>query len=288
MWLLAAALSVLIGLTVGFLGGGGSILTLPMLVYLLRLEPAPAIATSLLLVSVTSTVGLAVHARPVPAGDPATPRRSTVQWTLGLIFGAAGMAGASVGGQLAAFIPPAWLLSSFALVMLATALAMLLRRERDPAAPAQAAPPRPSLARLLPIGLGVGLLSGLVGAGGGFLIVPALTLLGGLPMREAIATSLLVLALQSGAGFVSHLLHTAIDWHLALLVTSSATAGSLIGARLSRGVRPARLRRAFALLVLAMALVMLIKQLRAHGPIGGPTQKPAHAAQLSSEIPPTR
>lgn len=278
MWLLAAALSVLIGLTVGFLGGGGSILTLPMLVYLLRIEPAPAIATSLLLVFVTSAVGLVVHARPVPAGDGATPPRSTVQWTLGLSFGAAGMAGASLGGQLAAFIPPGWLLNAFALVMLATALAMLLRRERDPAAPAPEASARPSLVRLLPTGLGVGLISGLVGAGGGFLIVPALTLLGGLPMREAIATSLLVLALQSGAGFVSHLLHTAIDWRLALLVTSSATAGSLIGARLSRGVRPARLRRAFALLVLAMALVMLIKQLRAHGTTG-PAPKPAQAAQ---------
>lgn len=280
MWLLAAALSVLIGLTVGFLGGGGSILTLPMLVYLLRIEPAPAIATSLLLVFVTSAVGLAVHARPVPAGDPGTPPRSTVQWTLGLSFGAAGMAGASLGGQLAAFIPPGWLLNAFALVMLATALAMLLRRERDPAAPAPAASARLSLARLLPIGLGVGLISGLVGAGGGFLIVPALTLLGGLPMREAIATSLLVLALQSGAGFVSHLLHTAIDWRLALLVTSSATAGSLIGARLSRGVCPARLRRAFALLVLAMALVMVIKQLRAHGATGTSAPKPAHAAQF--------
>lgn len=292
MWLLAAALSVVIGLTVGFLGGGGSILTLPMLVYLLRIEPAPAIATSLLLVFVTSAVGLAVHARPIVAGDPsgdkATPPRSTVQWTLGLIFGAAGMAGASIGGQLAAFIPPAWLLNAFALVMLATALAMLLRRERE--APAHAQAPsgsqRPSLARLLPIGLGVGLISGLVGAGGGFLIVPALTLLGGLPMREAIATSLLVLALQSGAGFVSHLLHTAIDWRLALLVTSSATAGSLLGARLSRGVRPARLRRAFALLVLAMALVMLVKQLRAEDPkpaAHGRAPGQAHAAQLPSQ-----
>lgn len=265
MWLLAAALSVLIGLTVGLLGGGGSILTLPMLVYLLRVEAAPAIATSLLLVFVTSGVGLTVHARPLSSRDAATPTLSTVRWSLGLSFGAAGMVGASVGGQLAAFIPPAWLLSAFALVILATALAMLLRRAREPEAQAHAASSRPALNRLLPIGLGVGLISGLVGAGGGFLIVPALNLLGGLPMREAIATSLLVLALQSGAGFVSHLLHTAIDWHLALLVTSSATAGSLIGARLSRSVRPARLRRVFAFLVLAMALGMLVKQLQAHG-----------------------
>jgi hypothetical protein len=248
MWLIAALLSIAVGLIVGLLGGGGSILTVPMLVYVLKVEAEQAVATSLLLVFATSAVGVAAHAG---AGS--------VRWPAGLAFGLSGMAGAAAGGQLARWVPGFWLLLLFALVMLATAAGMLLRRE-------QAAPPVPPplrIGRVLPIGVGVGLVSGLVGAGGGFLIVPALTLLAGLTMREAIGTSLLVLALQSGAGFVSHLSHTPIEWRLALLVTSTATAGSLLGARLSRRIHPARLRRGFAVLVLAMGVFMLGKQLMA-------------------------
>lgn len=251
MWSLAALLSLGVGLVVGLLGGGGSILTLPMLVYLLRVEPAPAIATSLLLVCTTSAFAVAAHA---------STGKGCVRWQVGVLFGILGMGGAAVGGQLNRFVPGPWLLLLFSLVMVAAGGAMLLRREpRCESDEAPAAPIR--LARIVPIGFGVGVLSGLVGAGGGFLIVPALTLLAGLAMRQAIGTSLLVLALQSGAGFISHLSHTPIDWPLALLVTGTATAGSVLGARVSRRVHPARLRRGFAILVLAMGLLMLGKQL---------------------------
>lgn len=263
MWLLAALLSIAVGLIVGLLGGGGSILTVPMLVYVLRVGPEQAVATSLLLVFATSAVGVAAH-----AGG------SSVRFRIGLAFGLSGMVGAAAGGQLARFIPGFWLLVLFALVMVATAVGMLLRRE----SPGPSTPVSLPLMRVVPIGVGVGLISGLVGAGGGFLIVPALTLLAGLSMREAIGTSLLVLALQSGAGFVSHLVHTPIAWPLALLVTSTATVGSLIGARLSRRIHPARLRRGFAVLVLAMGLFMLGKQLtalRQPAPIPPPAAAPA-------------
>lgn len=239
--LLAGVLSLLIGVVLGLLGGGGAILTLPILVYVLRVEPKTAIAMSLFVVGATSTAGSVVHAR---AGR--------VRGKLGAIFGAAAMAGAFGGGRLARFVPATVLLVGFALVMLVTALAMLRRTSR-------AAEPRPlALGRLLLLGAVVGFVSGLVGAGGGFLIVPALTLLGGLRMREAVGTSLFVIALQSFAGLAGHVGHVTVDWPLATVIAAAAVVGAVAGAHLGRRVSPDALRRSFAWLVLAMGFVMLI------------------------------
>jgi hypothetical protein len=166
MTALAIALAVLVGLTLGMLGGGGSILTVPLLVYVAGLDAKAAIATSLLVVGVTSAVGAVSHAR---AGR--------VQWRTGLIFGAAGMVGAYTGGRVAHYIPGEILLLAFAAMMIATSVAMLRGRREVEAAKVHHQLP---VARVLLDGVVVGLVTGLVGAGGGFLVVPALALLGGL------------------------------------------------------------------------------------------------------------
>lgn len=245
MMILAAALSLVIGVVLGMLGGGGAILTLPMLVYAVHVEPKSAIATSLFVVGATSIVGMIVHAR---AG--------TVRWKVGGTFGAAAMAGAFGGGRLAAFVPAQVLLVLFGLVMLVTATAMLKGRKDSGEAPRALA-----VGRAMALGVAVGLLSGLVGAGGGFLIVPALVLVGGLPVRKAIGTSLLVIGLQSFAGFAGHAAHVTLDWTLLASVTGACVAGSVLGALAGRRVPADVLRRAFAWLVVAMGLLMFAKQL---------------------------
>jgi hypothetical protein len=249
MLAVAALLSLLIGLSLGLLGGGGSILTLPILVYVLGVEPRSAIAMSLFVVGVTSVTGSIAHAR---AGR--------VRARTGLVFGATAMAGAYAGGQVTRYLPATALLLAFATVMLVTSIAMMRGRRapRPGEAPAEAKP-----AKVLAIGLAVGLVAGLVGAGGGFLIVPALALFGGLAMPEAVGTSLLVIALQSFAGFAGHAGHVHLDWTLTLVVSAAAVAGSFAGVRLGRRVSPDGLRKGFAWFVLAMAVFLLGKQLPA-------------------------
>ncbi len=240
---LAAALATLVGLSLGLLGGGGSILMVPLLAYVADLDPKQAIATSLLVVGVTSAVGIVSHAR---AGR--------VRWRTGLLFGAAGMAGAYLGGLLSNLIPGSLLLVGFALVMIAAAIAMLRGRRQ----PTQLHPaPTIPVAKVLIEGLGVGLVTGLVGAGGGFLVVPALAILGGLPMPLAVGTSLVVITMNSAAGLAGHLTSGQIDWRLAVIVTAAAVAGTLVGSRLIALVKPNVLREAFGWFVLAMASVVL-------------------------------
>jgi len=245
MFAVALVLSLLIGLSLGLLGGGGSILTTPILIYALGLETKPAIATSLLVVGVTSIAGVVQHAR---AGN--------VEWKTGLVFGAAGMSGAYVGGCVAAWIPAKVLLLLFAGMMLATAIAMLRGREDQGS---DEHPPHP-LRKIIAEGLVVGVVTGLVGAGGGFLVVPALALLGGLPMQKAIGTSLLVIALKSFAGYAGHAAHVTVDLQLAAVVSGAAVVGSLAGSRIGALVPPHALRRGFASFVLVMAAFVLHQQ----------------------------
>lgn len=245
--LLAMLLSLLIGLSLGLLGGGGSILTVPILVYAVGVEPKAAIATSLLVVGVTSLVAMLQHAR---AGN--------VDLRTGLVFGAAGMVGAYGGGLLARFFSGTVLLLIFAALMVATAVAMLRgRREPD-----ERTHERLPLVRVLLDGFVVGLVTGLVGAGGGFLVVPALVLLGGLPMHRAVGTSLLVITLKSFAGLAGHVTHVDVDLSLAAVVTAAAVAGSVLGAALAPRVPARRLRRTFAWFVLGMAAYLVLQQIR--------------------------
>ena len=241
---LAVAMALLVGVSLGLLGGGGSILAVPLLVYVAGLPAQEAVATSLFVVGVTSLAGLVPHAR---AGR--------VRWRTGLLFGGAGMVGSYLGGRLSAQVPGTLLLVAFAVMMLATATAMIRGRGE----PRQADELRPVPA--LGLGVLVGAVTGFVGAGGGFLIVPALVLVGGLPMVAAIGTSLLVISMQSAAGLAGHLSGTSIPWSLALAVTVSAILGSLIGSRLCGRFQQDTLRRGFGRLVLAMAVLVLVEQL---------------------------
>ncbi|GAA1653672.1 sulfite exporter TauE/SafE family protein [Saccharothrix algeriensis] len=246
---LALAASVLIGLMLGLLGGGGSILTVPVLVYLAGVAPKPAIAMSLVVVGVTSAVALIPHAR---AGR--------VRWRTGLLFGAAGMAGAYGGGRVAQYLPGGVLLTAFAVMMLVTAIAMLRTRPRSTRPHGESGRPLPVL-KILAEGVAVGVATGLVGAGGGFLVVPALVVLGGLAMPAAVGTSLLVISMKSAAGLAGFLHSVSIDWRLTAAVTAVAVIGSLAGSRLAGQLPPDLLRRAFGWFVIVMGTGLLASQL---------------------------
>lgn len=249
MLILALALSILIGVALGLLGGGGSIMTLPILTYAIGMETRSAIAASLFVVGVTSATGAIAHAR---AGR--------IRWRTGLLFGGAGMVGAFVGGRGAVYVPAGVLMFVFAAMMIATAIAMLRGRRVTPGE-------APAIRTELPVGKVlieggvVGLVTGMVGAGGGFLVVPALVLLGGLPMEIAVGTSLVVIAMKSFAGLAGHLGHVQVDWPITLAVTAAAVVGSFLGGRLVGRIPGEVLRRGFAVFVLVMAAFVLGKQL---------------------------
>ena len=243
MILLGLALAALIGLALGLLGGGGSILTVPIFVYVLGFDPKAAIAMSLAVVGAVSLFGAVGHWR---AGN--------VDLRVALTFGAVAMVGTYLGARLAVYFTGAAQLALFAVVMLLAAFFML--REKKPAAAelaagGAAAPPMP-LALIAVEGIAVGVLTGLVGVGGGFLIVPALVLLGKLPMKQAVGTSLAVIAMKSGAGFVGYLGQVEIPWAFVALFSSVAVAGILGGTYLVRFVPQAALKRAFGVFLVVM------------------------------------
>ena len=263
MLTLALALAALIGLSLGLLGGGGSILTVPVLVYVLGVAAKPAIAMSLPVVGVTSLVGAALHWR---IGNVRVPTALT--------FGGVAMAGAFAGARIAEHMTGAAQLALLALVMLAAAASMLRRRPTG-ADDAPAAPAR--LALLVPIAFGVGVLTGVVGIGGGFLVVPALVLLARVPMREAVGTSLLVIAMNAASGFAGHVGVVPIDWGFLAGFTAAAVAGALAGTALAARVPVAALRRGFAVFLLVMGTAVLYQN---RGALGG--APPAAAAPAAA------
>ena len=244
---LTLLLSVLIGLSLGLLGGGGSILTVPILTYVAGLEPKEAIAASLFVVGATSAVSAVDHAR-----------TGRVKWRTGLVFGAAGMTGAFGGGLLGGHIPGTILMVAFALMMVATSVAMIRGRKGRTANAHDGELP---VGKVVAEGLVVGLVTGLVGAGGGFLVVPALALLGGLSMPVAVGTSLVVIAMKSFAGLAGYLTTVSLDWALVGAVTVAAVAGSFAGARLAGRIPEAALRKGFGVFVLAMGVFVLVQEL---------------------------
>lgn len=236
------ALALVVGVVLGLLGGGGSILLVPLLVYVADLGAHEAIATSLFVVAVTAAVAAVPHAR---AGR--------VRWRVAALFGAGGVVGAYLGGLLGSRLDETVLLLAFAAMMAATAIAMLRKRE----APAPSEGPRPVL-RVLAEGAAVGAVTGLVGAGGGFLVVPALVLLGGLPMPAAVGTSLVVIAAKSLAGLGGHLSNAAIDWPFAVGLAVATATGAVLGARAVGRIPSGRLQQSFAWFVLVAAGAIVI------------------------------
>jgi uncharacterized membrane protein YfcA len=247
IWVVLGALGI--GIALGLMGSGGSILTVPILVYLVGQEEKAAIAGSLLVVGSIALVGGLQY---VPRG--------LVHWRSVFWFGLPGMVGTWFGARLSALVSGTVQLAVFDLVMLIAAVFML----RPPRIEAGVAP-RKEQARwkVVADGLVVGVLTGFVGVGGGFLIVPALVLLGGLPMGLAIGTSLLIIALKSFSGFVKYLdvlgeLDIHLDWGVLGTFVGLGVLGTVGGSQVGRKLPQATLQRAFAVLLLLAGLAILV------------------------------
>lgn len=247
---IALALGAVIGVLLGLLGGGGSILAVPALVYGLGLGIDEAIPISLLVVGVASAFG-------------ALPkiRAHQVQWRLAGIFAAAGIPGAFIGSAIGRRLPEAVVLAGFALVMVAAGVRMLQERGGTGTACTTGDSGvnwRRCAPRSIPAGFAVGLLTGLFGVGGGFLIIPALVLMLGLEMHIAIGTSLVIIVANSAAGLVSHLGGAGIDWAITATFAGTAIVGSLLAGHFGSRVDTRRLQHWFAYLVFAVAGWVLV------------------------------
>ena len=277
--LLTLPLGLLIGVALGALGGGGSILAVPALVYIVGLEPKSAVTTSLVIVGVTALGGMVGHLR---AGH--------VRVGAGLWFGLAGVAGSLLGSRLNRAIDPQVLLIAFSGVMVIAAWRMWASaRSRDralakaslmtavsvptvEALPTLVTPtrvpgqrtPRDTVslvAGVVATGTAVGFMTGFFGVGGGFIIVPALVLALHFDMPIAVGTSLLVIAINSGTALSTRLATTGVDWRVAVPFTVAGLAGALIGSHLARRAPSSTLIRWFATLLVAVAAYTLARSL---------------------------
>jgi hypothetical protein len=234
-----------IGLLLGLLGGGGSILTVPALVYLAGQSPQLAVTTSLAIVGANSMLGAWFHRL-----------QGTVNWRIAALFGGTGMLLAYFAAGISKLMSPRMLLIAFAVLMLVIGLLMIFRRQQE----IQAQEPRGWLV-ILACGGGVGLLTGILGVGGGFLIVPALVMLIGLPMQEAVGTSLVIIAMNSIAGLAGHLSGAPLDLQLTLIYVTAGLVGTFAGSHLARSLKPAALRVWFAVFVIGLSLFLLMDNL---------------------------
>lgn len=244
MLILALILAFGIGLSLGVLGSGGSIVTLPVLVYVAGMPVATAVAMSLAIVGGTAVVG-----------GWWKQRQGLVHWRAAALFGLSGIPGALAGAQFTRFVPPAVLMLSFAGLMLLIAVKMLTQRDHGGPEPLPDCRP----ARCVTAGLGVGGLTGFLGVGGGFLLVPAMMHFGRLPMPVAVGTSLVVIAVNSFAGLAGHLRHGAPAAGMTLAFLGAALLGMFAGARFFGGISARKLRHVFGGFVLLVAGLILAK-----------------------------
>lgn len=235
--------ALFIGITLGLLGSGGSILTVPMLVYLVGEPEKVAIAESLAIVGSISFFGCLPLAL-----------KKRVHWRSILYFGVPGMVGTYGGAYLAKFVSGEFQLLIFAATMLAASV-MMFRDNKKEAKVKH--PPRQEVWKLVLEGLSVGVLTGFVGVGGGFVIVPALVLLGGLPIHLAVGTSLAIISMNSLTGFVKYLdvlgdLDLTIHWHMIAIFSIIGIAGSIVGKKVGNKVPQQKLKKGFALFLVVM------------------------------------
>lgn len=251
---LAVVFGVGIGLSLGTLGGGGSILAVPALVYGLGLPVTQAVPTSLLVVGLTAAAGAVAHVR-----------RGDVWMRTAAAFAAAGIVGSFAGAAAGRRVDDAVILGGLAVLMVVASVGMWRRARREPTVPVGAVAVAPAgtvalvdravLARLpktLAVGFALGVLTGLFGVGGGFLVVPAMVLLLGVPTEPAIGTSLVVIAVNALAGFVAHLGMGSIDLPVTVAFAAGGGAGAFAGQMVGERFSSAALARAFAVLVLAV------------------------------------
>lgn len=255
---LALPFGLAIGLVVGSVGGGGAILALPILVYILGEGVSPASTASLIVVAIAASAG---------AGSQALDRK--VCWRIALTFSAPAAVGAYVGTTASGAVSPRGLILAFVPVMLAAAVLTWLRSEAAESDEGGEAPDCPSSdpTRVLLAGLGVGAMTGFFGVGGGFLIVPALTALIGLGLRRSIATSLVIITLTGVVALLSHLTAGAEpDWPLTALLCGAAAVGALVGTSIGRRLPTRVLARSFGVVVALVALFLLVDVLLLGGP----------------------
>lgn len=253
--------SVLIGLSLGLIGGGGSILTVPVLVYLLHVDPVLATAYSLFVVGATSLVG-----------SVSFMRQGLVNYRTAVVF--------AIPSLVTVYLTRKWLVPAipdvlltlgdftltkaagimvfFALIMLAASFSMISHK-KGPKASSDT--PHFNLPMIALEGVAVGLLTGIVGAGGGFLIIPALVLLARLPMKMAVGTSLLIIAAKSLIGFLGDVGHQPIDWTFLLIFTVLSVGGIFLGSRLSRQLSGASLKKGFGWMVMVMGGYVIVQEL---------------------------
>lgn len=259
----AVLLGLCIGLCLGALGGGGSIVTVPALVYLLHESLPVAVTQSLVIVGLSSAAAVAAHA---PNGQ--------VRWRAGLALGAIGGAAAWAGTALGRLVPEHITMAAFAVLMVVVAISMLSRSRHRTAtpdtsrmlvavgAPTDAGEPqttspsqRPAAVavKVVLAGAVIGVMTGFFGVGGGFVIVPALVMILGYPMPGAVGTSLLVIIVNSAAALTSRIGHDALDWSVVLPVTIAAVFGAIAGKQATQRFSERALTTAFAVMVLAVA-----------------------------------
>ena len=244
--MLALLGAVVIGLSLGLFGSGGSILTVPVLLYLLHMPPQLAIASSLLIVA-----GISLF------GSVRNGLQGLISWRHVLWFGIPGMAGTYGGAWLGTLVDARWQLLVFALLMLAAAV-MMWRSKVGELGNGKTFKP----VKIVIDGLAVGAITGFVGVGGGFLIVPALVLLGGLTMPVGVATSLVIIAMKSFVGFGKYYWVMAadgavFDWSTIGLMIIAGIAGSYVGAAVGKRLPKQQLQRGFALFLVIMAAVVI-------------------------------
>ncbi len=239
--------ALVMGLSLGLIGGGGSILTVPILVYLFNIEAVAATGYSHFVVGLTSLAGSLTHIR-----------QGNIEWRSALVFGIPSLIAVSLSRKFVLpLIPGDWLLLIFAVLMLLASWSMI--RSEKSVVHAKSF----NYTFTILAGLSVGLITGLVGAGGGFLIIPALVFLTDLSMKKAVGTSLLIIAAKSLTGFLSDLHNNthAVNWQFLLTFSAVAIAGIVLGSMLSKHVSDEKLKPAFGWFVLTMGIWVFVKEL---------------------------
>ncbi len=264
MEILGYALAALVGISLGLIGGGGSILTVPILVYVLGVNPVLATSYSLFIVGATSMVG-AIN----------NYHKGFVHLKTALVFGVSSITTVFITRKIIMPKIPSVIINSgnihitqavatmvvFAVLMLVAAIAMILEKKEVIGKKDNGAKKDVNITKLFTIGVLVGLVTGFLGAGGGFLLIPALVLVVKMPMKQAVGTSLLIIALNSLIGFTGDIGHFIIDWKFLTIITLIAMAGIFAGGFIAKKVDGEKLKKAFGWFVFVMGIYILVKEI---------------------------